>query len=136
MVKTTAVLIVCNVPVPCPSQSNVLAPIVVLADTVDVPAIRSVPVPVMEVGPASTDAAPSNSVPFTVTFEPDDSVAVPVDSCPPASTVTIPPTIFTASPPIVDVPVPLLCTVPAIVQTLATLSTDTSPLSTRLSVPP
>src|SRR5262249_41141667 len=40
IVNTTPLLIVCNVPLPVPSQSNVLVPIVVLADTVPVPNIR------------------------------------------------------------------------------------------------
>src|SRR5262249_25676288 len=67
-VKTTPLLIVCSVPEPKPSQSKVLVLMVVLAVTVEVPAIRSVPVPVTDVGPESTEAAPRNIVPLIVRF--------------------------------------------------------------------
>ena len=58
IVNVTPALIVCVPPTALPSQSNVLTLTVVLAVTVELASIRSVPVPVSVAGPASSAPPP------------------------------------------------------------------------------
>ena len=134
IVKTTPVLMVCSEPALVPSQSKVATPIVVLAVTVDVFTMRSVPVPVTDDGPANTEPAPRSSVPLATMLAVGLSVVTGIVS-EPAFTVMAPVT-TTVSPATVDDPALFLLIAPSMVHRLAALLTETSALSFKLSVPP